>query len=315
MFPAERFPQLLAGLGRTCDDAAVYQITDDMALIATLDFFTPVVDDPYQYGAIAAANALSDIYAMGGSVAIALNISCLSECLPPEIVGEILRGGAEKVAEAGGIVVGGHSVDDKEPKYGLVAIGFVHPDRVLTKGGARPGDVLVLTKPLGVGIITTAFKADQTQPAHFDAAVESMLKLNRTAVELLQTGAVHACTDISGFALLGHACEVAEHSGVKLRIYVDQIPFLPGARDYADLWLFPAGTSHNKDYYARHIGCNPGIAEDVLHLLYTPETSGGLLAAIPASRLNDLKADFAAANEPLWVIGEVLDGTGIEVVP
>jgi selenide,water dikinase len=315
MFPAGRFPQLLAGLGETCDDAAVYKITDDTALVVTLDFFTPVVDDPYQYGAIAAANALSDVYAMGGRVALALNISCLSECLPPEIVGEILRGGAEKVAEAGGMVVGGHSVDDKEPKYGLVAIGFVHPDRVLTKAGARSGDVLVLTKPLGVGIITTAFKADQTQPEHFNAAVKSMLKLNRTAAELLQRGETHACTDISGFALLGHAYEVAQHSGVKLRLYVAQVPFLPGASDYADLWLFPGGTGHNKDYFSKHVRYEPSLTEETLHLLYTPETSGGLLAAIPANRLDDLMSDFAEANEPLWVIGEVLDGSGIEVVP
>jgi selenide,water dikinase len=315
MFPAEQFPQLLVGLGATCDDAAVYKITDETALIVTLDFFTPVVDDPYQYGAIAATNALSDVYAMGGRVVLALNISCLSECLPPEIVGEILRGGAAKVAEAGGVVVGGHSIDDKEPKYGLVAVGFVHPDRVLTKAGARPGDVLVLTKPLGVGIITTAFKADQTQPEHFDAAVQSMLKLNRTAAELLQRGETHACTDISGFALLGHARELAERSGVSLRIHAGQIPFLPGARDYADLWLFPAGTGRNKDYFSKHVRCDPSVTEELLHLLYTPETSGGLLAAIPDSRLNDLKSDFATANEPLWVIGEVLDGTGIEVVP
>jgi selenide,water dikinase len=315
MFPAERFPQLLVGLGATRDDAAVYKITDDTALIVTLDFFTPVVDDPYQYGAIAATNALSDIYAMGGRVALALNISCLSECLPPEIVGEILRGGAEKVAEAGGVIVGGHSVDDKEPKYGLVAVGFVHPDRVLTKAGAQPGDVLVLTKPLGVGIITTAFKADQTKPEHFDAAVQSMLKLNQAAADLLQRGETHVCTDISGFALLGHACEVAEKSGVKLRLHVEQIPFLPGARDYADLWLFPAGTGHNKDYFARHVRCEPSITEEVMQLLYTPETSGGLLAAIPPDRLDALESDFATANEPLWVVGEVLDGTGIEVVP
>ena len=315
MFPAERFPQLLVGLGETCDDAAVYKVTDDTALIVTLDFFTPVVDDPYQYGAIAATNALSDIYAMGGRVALALNISCLSECLPPEIVGEILRGGADKVAEAGGVVVGGHSVDDKEPKYGLAAVGFVHPDRVLTKAGARPGDVLVLTKPLGVGIITTAFKGDQTQPEHVDAAVQSMLKLNRAPSELLQRGETHACTDISGFALLGHAYELAEKSGVKLRIHADQLPFLPGAQDYADLWLFPAGTGHNKDYFARHVRCEPSIPEEMLQLLYTPETSGGLLAAIPAGRLDNLKSDFAAADEPLWIIGEVLDGTSIEVVP
>ncbi len=314
MFPAEQFPQLLVGLGKTCDDAAVYRITDDTALIVTLDFFTPVVDDPYQYGAIAAANALSDVYAMGGRVALALNISCLSECLPPEIVGEILRGGAEKVAEAGGVVVGGHSVDDKEPKYGLAVVGFVHPDRVLTKAGAQPGDVLVLTKPLGIGIITTAFKADQTKPEHFDAAVQSMLELNRAAAELLQRGETHACTDISGFALLGHACELAEKSGVKLRIHADAIPFLPGAQNYADLWLFPAGTGRNESFFDKHVHCDSEIPEETQSLLYTPETSGGLLAAVPSGRLDNLKADFANANQPLWIIGEVLDGAGIDVV-
>jgi selenium donor protein len=182
MFPAQRFPQVLVGLGPS-DDAAVYKITDELALIATLDFFTPVVDDPYQYGAIAATNAFSDIYAMGGRVALALNICCLSECLPLEVIAEILRGGADKIVEAGGVLVGGHSIDDQEPKYGLVALGFAHPDRVLTTAGAQPGDTLVLTKPLGVGIITTAFKADQTRPEHFDASVQSMLKLNRTAAE------------------------------------------------------------------------------------------------------------------------------------
>lgn len=315
MFPAERFPQILVGLGTLSDDAAVYKITDELALIATLDFFTPVVDDPYQYGAIAATNALSDVYAMGGQVTLALNISCLSECLPPEIISEILRGGGEKVAEAGGVIVGGHSVDDKEPKYGLVVLGFVHPDRVLTKAGAQPGDTLVLTKQLGVGIITTAFKADQTQPDHFDAAVESMLKLNRAAAELLQNRDTRACTDVTGFALLGHSCEIAERSGVQLRIHADRIPFLPGARDYADMWLFPAGTGHNQTGYGKHVHFDSAVEEEVRQLLYTPETSGGLLAAVPADRLDDLRADFAKANEPLWVIGEVLDGTGIEVVP
>jgi selenide,water dikinase len=314
MFPAERFPQVLLGLGRLCDDAAVYKISDDLALIATLDFFTPVVDDPYQYGAIAATNALSDIYAMGGQVALALNISCLSECLPPEIIVEILRGGADKVVEAGGVLVGGHSVDDKEPKYGLVALGFAHPDRVLTKAGARPGDALVLTKPLGVGIITTALKADQAKPEHFDAAVESMLKLNRTASELLQTLGAHACTDVSGFALLGHACEMAEKSGTRLRFHAREIPFLPGAEQYAEMWLFPAGTAHNHSAYKGQVRFAPDLAEETQQLLYTPETSGGLLAAVPPNRLDDLKARFADAGQPLWVIGEVLEGRGIEVV-
>jgi selenide,water dikinase len=315
MFPAEQFPQVLVGLGERADDAAVYQINDELALIATLDFFTPIVDDPYTYGAIAATNALSDIYAMGGRVALTLNISCLSECLPPEVVAEILRGGAEKVAEAGGIVVGGHSIDDKEPKYGLVALGFVHPQHVLTKGGARPGDLLVLTKPLGVGIITTAFKADQTKPEHFDAAVQSMLKLNRTAAEALQAIKPHACTDITGFALLGHACEVAERSGVRLRFHAREIPFLPGATEYAEQWLFPGGTGRNRRAFQPQVHWDPTVPEETLQLLLTPETSGGLLAAIPPGQLDALRARFAQAHEPLWVVGEVLAGAGVELAP
>jgi len=314
MFPAERFPQVLVGLGSLCDDAAVYKVSDELALIATLDFFTPVVDDPYQYGAIAATNALSDVYAMGGQVALALNISCLSECLPPEIIGDILRGGADKVAEAGGVLVGGHSVDDKEPKYGLVALGFVHPDRVLTKAGARPGDALVLTKPLGVGIVTTVLKAGEAQNEHVDAAVASMLKLNRGASELLQQHGAHACTDVTGFALLGHACEMAERSNVRLRLNVNRIPFLPGAEEYAAMWLFPAGTAHNEQGFRAQVRFAPGISEHMQHLLYTPETSGGLLAAVSPDRLDDLRAGFDAAGEPFWVIGEVVEGTGVEVV-
>ncbi len=314
MFPPERFPKLLVGLGELSDDAAVYKITDDTALIATLDFFTPIVDDPYQFGAIAATNALSDIYAMGGEVALALNISCLSECLPPEIIGEILRGGADKVIEAGGVLVGGHSVDDKEPKYGLVALGFVHPDRILTKAGARPGDVLVLTKPLGVGIITTALKGDQTKPEHVEAAIESMLKLNKTATELLQAGEVHACTDISGFALLGHLSEVAQKSGVQLRLQLDKLPFVSGSKEYADMWLFPAGTENNHQAFSKRVHCPAGVAEEVERLLYTPETSGGLLAAIPPERLPELEASFKAAHEPLWVIGEVLGKAGDQLI-
>ncbi len=313
MFPAERFPQLLIGLGSSTDDAAVYKLSDELALIATLDFFTPVVDDPYQYGAIAAVNAMSDVYAMGGQVFLALNICCLSECLPPEIIIEILRGGADKVAEAGGAVAGGHSIDDKEPKYGLVVLGFVHPDRVLTKGGAKPGDVLVLTKPLGVGIITTAHKGDQARCEHLDAAVASMLRLNRAAAELLQAVRPHACTDISGFGLLGHACEMAEKSGAKLQFGAGKIPFLPGAQEYAGMWLFPAGTGRNQQAYADRVHFAAGVVEETQQLLYTPETSGGLLAAVAPEQLDQLKAGFKTANEPLWIVGQVLPGSGVEV--
>jgi len=306
---------VLVGLGPLCDDAAVCRLSDDLALVATVDFFTPIVDDPYQYGAIAAANALSDIYAMGGRVAFALNISCLSQCLPLPVVAEILRGGAEKVAEAGGAIVGGHSVDDKEPKYGLAALGFVHPQRMWTKAGARPGDVLVLTKPLGVGIVTTALKGDQAQPEHVAAAVQSMLTLNRAAAELLHSAPPHACTDISGFALLGHALEMAERSGVRLRLHTAQIPFLPGALEYADMWLFPGGTGRNRQAYERQVACDPAVPEEVLQLLFTPETSGGLLAAIAPDRIEELHGRFQEAGQPLWIVGEVLAGEGMDVLP
>jgi len=312
MFRAEEYPDLLVGL-EVSDDAAVYKINDEIAVIQTLDFFPPVVDDPYDYGAIAAANAMSDVYAMGGEVVLALNICGFPPDLDPTIVAEILRGGAEKVAEAGGILAGGHTLDDKEPKYGLAVMGFVHPDRVLTKAGARPGDALVLTKPLGVGIITTALKGQVADPAHVAAAVESMKKLNRDAARLIQQVGVHACTDITGFALLGHSYEMAERSGVRLRFDVDKLPFLDGAMQYAESWLFPGGSCRNQSAYEQGVDFAPGISEEMQMLLFTPETSGGLLVAVPTEKLGKLTALFAGEGHLCWVVGEVVEGEGIEV--
>ncbi len=311
-FPPERHPELLVGLA-VSDDAAVYKLDDETAVIQTLDFFTPVVDDPYDYGAVAAANAMSDVYAMGGEVILALNICGFPPDLPPGIISEILRGGAEKVAEAGGVLAGGHTVDDEEPKYGLSVMGLVHPERVWTKAAARPGDVLVLTKPLGVGIITTVLKADMAAAAHIDAAVESMKKLNRKAAQILQQIEVHAVTDVTGFALLGHGCEMAEKSGVRLRFLVEQIPFLDGAQEYAEMWLFPGGTCDNERAYEHGVTFAPSIEEEMQQLLYTPETSGGLLAAVPPEHLDALLGRFEAARHPCWVIGEVVAGEGVEV--
>lgn len=313
MFPAAAHPNLLVGL-EVSDDAAVYKITDEVAVILTLDFFTPVVDDPYDFGAIAAANALSDIYAMGGQVAAALNICAFPHDLPTEIIAEILRGGAEKVAEAGGALAGGHTIDDREPKYGLSVMGLVHPDRILTKGGARPGDILILTKPLGVGIITTAFKADVTEPAHVQAAVDSMKKLNRQAAMLIQQVGVRACTDITGFSLLGHAYEMAERSNACLRFYADKLPFVVGARQYADLWLFPGGTCNNERAYGHAVRFADYIPEELRQLLFTPETSGGLLVPVSPDKIDRLLALFAEANHPCWVVGEVVPGEGVEVL-
>jgi len=313
LFPAGNYPELLAGL-EVSDDAAVYRISDELAIIQTLDFFPPVVDDPYDYGTIAAANAMSDIYAMGGEMVMALNIACIPPELPSEIVGEILRGGAEKVREAGGVLAGGHTVNDEEPKYGLSVMGFVHPDHVLTKATARPGDLLVLTKPLGVGIITTALKGEVADPAHVAAAVESMKVLNRRAARLIQQVGVHACTDVTGFGLLGHGYEMAEKSGVRICLEVGRGPFLDGAMGYAEDWLFPGGACRNEDFYRPHVDFGPDISEERQMLLFSPETSGGLLVSVAPGKLDMLMARFAGEGQPGWLIGEVLEGEGIVVI-
>ncbi len=312
LFRAADFPDLLVGLEKA-DDAAVYRLTPDLAVIHTLDFFTPIVDDPYQYGAIAAANALSDVYAMGGEVLLALNICAFPADMDPDIIGEILRGGAEKVREAGAVLAGGHTVDDKEPKYGLSVLGVVHPDRVLTKGGARPGDVLVLTKPLGTGIVTTAFKGGVAEPEHVAAATASMAALNRTAAQLAGRVGVRGATDITGFSLLGHASEMAALSGVGLRFHLADLPFLPGAVEYAEQWLFPAGANRNQEHFSCGVTFADAIGDEMRLLLFTPETSGGLLLAMPPDRLAELRALAAEAGQALWVVGEVVEGFGIEV--
>jgi selenide, water dikinase len=313
LFRAEDYPDLLVGLTKA-DDAAVYRLSDELAVIHTLDFFTPVVDDPYQYGAIAAANAMSDVYAMGGEVLLALNISAFPADMDAAVIGEILRGGAEKVREAGGVLAGGHTVDDKEPKYGLSVLGIVHPDRVLTKAGARPGDVLALTKPLGVGIITTVLKSGVADAAHVRGAVESMAALNRRAAQLAQQVGVHAATDITGFGLLGHSSEMANLSGVGLRFHLSQLPFLDGARDYAEQWLFPGGANRNQEYFGCGVHFAESISDAIQLLLFTPETSGGLLLAVPPENVQALVARAAAEGQPCWLIGEVIQGAGIQVV-
>jgi selenide,water dikinase len=311
-FPEENFPNLLVGLGSP-DDAAVYQIAQDQALIFTTDFFTPVVDDPYTYGAVAAANAMSDIYAMGGQVVLALSIAAFPPKLPAQAVSEILRGAAEKVAEAGGVIAGGHTIDDDEPKFGLAVMGTVHPSQVGRKGGARPGDQLLLTKPLGVGIITTAAKGDQADPSHVQGAIESMLQLNRSAAELAQQVTFHAMTDITGFAVLGHAYEMANRSSVRFRFYFDRLPFLPGSKEYANLWLFPGGACNNQRTFEEHVSFN-GLEEEMQMLLFTPETSGGLLIALAPEEADRLEELCHKTGQSIWRVGDVVAGDGIEVV-
>ena len=315
IFNARDFPNLLVGL-EISDDAAVYKISDEDAIIQTLDFFTPVVDDPYEYGAIAAANSMSDVYAMGGEVTLALNICGFPCGLEPEILTEILRGGAEKVREAGGIIAGGHTIDSKEPLYGLSVLGRVHTDKIFTKAAARPGDALILTKPLGVGVITTAAKGEAAAPTHVACAIASMKKLNRDASQIFQKLGVRACTDITGFALLGHASEIAEKSGVTIHFSVNAIPFLDGAKEYANQWLFPGGAGRNQKCYESRVGFAPDITEEMRRLLFTPETSGGLLAAIPPEKVAAAETLFAEAGHPAWLVGSVsgIDDRGLLIV-
>jgi selenide, water dikinase len=307
-------PDLLIGLDLK-DDAAVYRIADDLALVQTVDFFPPIVDDPYTFGAIAAANALSDIYAMAGTPILALAIAGFPEDLPPETISAILQGGADKVAEAGAVVAGGHTVIDQEPKYGLCVTGLVHPDRVTAKARARPGDLLLLTKPLGTGVITTAHKRGVVADEHLQAAVDSMTRLNRRAAELASGAGLHSATDITGYGLLGHAEELARNSGVALRIVLERVPLLTGALEYARKNVFPGGLDRNRDYLlsTAAVRLAPQLEEAHARLLFDPQTSGGLLFALPEQAAAALRERFAVAGEPIWEIGRVEEGAGIDV--
>jgi selenide,water dikinase len=307
---------LLVGL-QTSDDAAVYRLSDELALVQTVDFFPPVVDDPYVYGAIAAANSMSDVYAMGGDVLFALNIAAFPDNLPLDILSEIFRGGSEKAREAGIVIAGGHTVTDDEPKYGLVVTGTIHPRRVLTKAGARPGDRLFVTKAFGTGVITTAIKQEAASADDAAAAIASMLALNRDASRLAREAGVNACTDITGFGLLGHATEVVVKSGVALEVEAARMPWLPGAERYAAAGRFPGGTQRNRDFYERNPECgvtfDARVPQVIQQLLFSPETSGGLLLAVPAERGDALLDAFAAAGHGIWEIGTVREGRGIHV--
>ena len=307
-------PDLLVGLGMA-DDAAVYRLNAEQANVATTDFFPPVVDDPYAFGAVAAANALSDIYAMGGDPLFCLNLVGFPDDLDSAILTDILRGGAEKVREAGAVIAGGHTVTDKEPKYGLAAIGLVHPDHIFTKGGARPGDVLLLTKSIGTGVITTAHKREAVRPDDLAAAIASMTTLNHAASRALRTlgPALHACTDITGFGLLGHALEMATQSDAAIRFSLAAIPFLPGARAYAEAGNVPGGTERNATHIAPYVTYSPAIGDVDRLLLCDPQTSGGLLAAVDPAALEQAAAALEAAGVLCWRIGSVEAGAGLLV--
>ena len=272
-------PRLLVGYDSS-DDACVYSVSDDVAVIETVDFFTPIVDDPYLFGQIAAANALSDVYAMGGEPRLALNILCLPESMTREMVQELLRGGYDKAYEAGAIITGGHTIHGAEPIYGLAVSGFVHPKRILTNSGAKPGDVLLLTKPLGVGVLTTAAKAGLVEEPVMQRIYRQMAALNKTARDIMVKYRVHSCTDVTGFALLGHSFEMAQGSGCTVHIRTSDVPYHPEAWELADMGFLPAGAYRNRDYAEAGVTVRGGISRTMQDLLYDPQTSGGLLMAV-----------------------------------
>ena len=296
---------LIVGID-TSDDAAVYKLNDEMATIQTLDFFTPIVDDPYTFGQIAAANSLSDVYAMGGKPIVALNIVCFPNCLNMNILGEILRGGADKVLEAGAVIVGGHTVQDDEPKYGLSVTGIVHPDKILKNYGAETGDILILTKPIGLGIINTAIKAKIASKEAYEKAVKVMAYLNKYAGEIITDYNITSCTDITGFSLIGHAYEMAEPSKKTFRIFKDAIPFIKEAKEYASMGLIPAGCYENKRYLeGKYLLKN--VESWMEDILFDPQTSGGLLISCKEKDYIDILTRLENLEVESAVIGRVED--------
>lgn len=289
------------------DDAGVYKLTDELAIIQTVDFFTPIVDDPYTFGQIAAANALSDVYAMGGKPLTAMNLVCFPiKTMGLDVLREMLRGGLEKLVEAQTTLIGGHSVEDQELKYGLSVTGVVHPDKVLTNAGARPGDALVLTKPLGTGIINTAIKSALASPQAIDQVTTSMCRLNKAASLAAQEVGVHSITDITGFGLLGHAGEMVRASGVSIHIEAAAVPFFAEAKEYAAMGLMPGGTYRNRQFCQPWVDFNPQVASFYADIFFDPQTSGGLLISVPGDKVKILLAKMKERGvETAAVIGEV----------
>ncbi|CAN5413047.1 selenide, water dikinase SelD [soil metagenome] len=314
---AFQHPDLIIGL-QTSDDAAVFRIAPDRALVQTIDFFPPVVDDPYDYGRIAATNSMSDVFAMGGEVALALNVAAWPADVDPRHLERVFAGGAAMVTEAGGVIAGGHTVIDNEPKYGLSVTGFVDPAKVLTKGGALVGDSLFITKPIGVGVITTAQKNGAVDSESMAAAIASMTTLNRAASKVAIAAHAHACTDVTGFGLMGHAHEMAERSGTRLVINASSVPLLPGARAFAEAGHLPGGYHRNRSHYSV---TTPGatVSDDLdtllAALLYNPETSGGLLMAISPAEIGRFESACAEHGVVAWNIGHVEQGSGVFAQP
>lgn len=291
----------------TSDDAAVYKLTEELAIIFTVDFLTPMVDDPYLFGQIAAANSLSDIYAMGGKPLLALNVACLANCLPLHVISAIMRGGADKVLEAGALIAGGHTVQDDEPKYGLAVVGLVHPNEILSNATARPGDMLILTKPLGTGIINTALKGGLAGEEARQKAAQQMAALNKDAAFCVKECGASSCTDITGFGFLGHAAEMARASRVSLLIDSTALPLLPDVLALADIGMVPAGAYQNRRFLNKEVVFADGVAQNMQDVLYDPQTSGGLLVATAPAKAEKMLSQMQTKGlGEAAIVGKVL---------
>ena len=305
-FKTHSDPRLIVGYDKS-DDASVYVLDENAALIQTTDFFPPIVDDPFLYGRIAAVNAMSDVYAMGGEPKLALNLLCAAEGMPEEAIREVLRGGYDAAYEAGAIITGGHSIRGAEPLYGLAVSGFVHPKKVLTNSGAKPGDALILTKPLGIGILTTAAKAGMVDQPVLDRIYAQMATLNKAARDIMVKYPVHGCTDVTGFSLLGHGFEMAQGSGCTLHICVDQVPFHTEALEFADMGLVPAGAYRNRKYAASGVKRCRELSLAMEDILYDPQTSGGLLFALPEKNAEDCLRELRQSIPQAAIVGYVTE--------
>ena len=312
-FRAHSDPRLIVGYDKS-DDASVYVLDDSTALIQTTDFFPPIVDDPYLYGRIAATNALSDVYAMGGEPKLALNILCAAEGMADETIREILRGGYDAAYEAGAIITGGHTIRGAEPIYGLAVSGFVHPEKVLTNSNAKPGDVLILTKPLGVGILTTGAKADMVEKQVMDRIYAQMATLNKTARDVMVQFPVHSCTDVTGFALLGHSYEMAQGSNCTIHLQADKVPYHPEALELASMGLVPAGAYRNREYAQSGVAVRGKVSRAMEDILYDPQTSGGLLFALPAQEAEACLAMLKQAIPQAAIVGYVTEQEDYSII-
>lgn len=292
----------------TRDDAGVYKLREDLALIQTLDFFTPMVDDPYIFGQIAAANAINDIYAMGGQPLTAMNVVCFPQCEDMAVLRDILAGGLSKIKEAGALLVGGHTVDDNEPKYGLAVSGLVHPHNIISNSQARPGDSFYLTKPIGNGVVATAIKAEMAAPEHLDEAIKWMTMLNKAGAEGMQATGIKTATDVTGFGLLGHLFEIAAASDVQVEVYAEKVPLMAGVREYAGYGLIPAGAYSNREYLQDKVSYKQELDENLRDLLFCPETAGGLLIAVPEDREEIFLHNMAIKGSSVHRIGQVVAG-------